>query len=121
MKHLPVILAFLAGATVASAVWGVLLVRCQIEMATNYVSMADGEVRVSERILNYIDHPDTATKHLLIFSSSNHIAYFPNEVNYWDKRYPYMHIKRSSASSLEGFRMFMETNNILRATQPPNQ
>ena len=51
MKHLPVIFAFLAGATVASAVFGYYLVITQIEMAVNYVSMADGEVRVSERIL----------------------------------------------------------------------
>jgi hypothetical protein len=122
MKHLSVILAFLAGATVASAVLGYYLVQTQIESAVNYVSMADGECRVSERVLSYIGHPDPAMEHLLIFSASNHLAGFPHEVDYWDKRYPYMHIERHSASAIADFQMFLQTNSVLHPTKPqPNK
>jgi len=117
MKLLPVILAFLAGAIIASAVWCVLLVRCQIEMAANYVTTADGECRVGERIVSYIGHPDPAAAHLLILSASNHLAGLPHEVDYWDKRYPYMHIERRSAPMIEAVQMFLQTNSVLNATQ----
>jgi hypothetical protein len=120
MKHLGIILAFLAGVAVASGVWGYYLVTTQIEMAVNYVSMADGEANISEHILSYVDHPDPATAHLLIFSATNHIGYFSNDVDYWDKRYPYMHIKRRFASRIEGFQTFLQTNNLLHAKQQPN-
>ena len=118
MKLLPVILAFLAGAIIASAVWCVLLVRCQIEMAANYVTMADGECRVGERIVSYIGHPDPAAAHLLILSASNHLAGFPHEVDYWDKRYPYMQIERRSAPMVEEFQRFLQTNSVFHETQP---
>jgi hypothetical protein len=117
MKHLPVVLAFLVGATIASAVWAVLLVRCQIEMAVNYVSMADGEAKAGEHVLSYIDHPDPAMAHLLIFSASNHIVGFPHEVEYWDKRYPYMQMKQRSAHMIESFQIFLQTNIVLHTSQ----
>ena len=118
MKLLPVILAFLAGATVASGVWGYYLVTTQVESAVNYMSMADGECRVGERIVNYIGHPDPAAAHLLILSASNHLAGFPHEVDYWDKRYPYMHIERRSVSMAKEFQIFLQTNSVFHAAQP---
>ena len=113
MKPSCVIFGFIAGAAVASVIWCVFLVRCQIEMAAMDVSMAYGEAKISERILSYVDHPDPATAHLLIFSSSNHITGFPSEVDWWDKRYPYMHLKRRSAPMLDGLQIFLQTNNVI--------
>jgi hypothetical protein len=122
MKHLPIILAFLAGVAVASAVWGYYLVTTQIEMAATYVSMDDEQAMISERVLSYIGHPDPAMERLLIFSASNHIAFFPHEVDYWDKRYPYIQMKQRSTSMIEGFQIFLQTNNVLHTSQPqPNK
>ncbi|HTX21168.1 MAG TPA: hypothetical protein VMD27_04875 [Candidatus Aquilonibacter sp.] len=98
-----------------------LLVRCQIEMAAGYLSMDDEQAMISERVLNYMSYPDPATQRLLIFSASNHITFFPSDVEYWDKRYPYMHIERRSASLIAGYQMFSRTNSVLNGAKPqPN-
>jgi hypothetical protein len=122
MKHLSVILAFLAGVVVTSAVLGYYLVTTQIEMAATDVSMDDEQAMISERILSYIGRPEPTMERLLIFSASNHIAYFPHDVEYWDKRYPYIQIKRRSASMIEGFQIFLQTNSVLHTSQSqPNK
>jgi hypothetical protein len=118
MRPLPIILSFFAGAIVASAVWSVFLFRCQMEMTTQYLLLSYREAEFNERTLSYIDRPDPAMEHLLIFSASNHIAHFQNEVDYWDKRYPYIHIEQDCALMTEHLQTFLRTNSVLHKTQP---
>ncbi|HTV41758.1 MAG TPA: hypothetical protein VMF08_14345 [Candidatus Sulfotelmatobacter sp.] len=124
MKYAPVVLAFLAGAVIASAVWGYYLVKCQVELATTTLELSAEQAHISERILNYLDNRNPIDARKLSFSATNHLEGFPSDVDYWDKRYPYMDIKRHFARTSESFQTFLQerqarlvTNCVVHTTQ----
>lgn len=122
--YVPVILAVLAGAVIASAVWGYYLVNCQIELADTNLELCAEQAHISERILNYLDNPSPIDARKLLFSATNHLEGFSSDVDYWDKRYPYMDIKRHFTKTSMSFQIFLQgrearvaTNGLAQMTQ----
>lgn len=125
MKFFPTILTFLIGVVVTSIVWGIFLVHCQIEMAMHCLTRADIEARNSQRILSYMDNPNSDIAQRVMLSASNHIVLFSTEVEEWDKRYPYLDIKRRFASTCKEFQIYLQSRqvdhitNATRTNTPP--
>lgn len=109
-------LAFFAGAIIASAVWAPYLVKCQIELSATCLELSAEQAHISERILNYLDNPNPIDARKLSFSATNHLEGFPSDVDYWDKRYPYMDIKRDFAKTSRSFQEFLQEREARLAT-----
>lgn len=116
MKYVPIILAFLAGVTVASAIWGHYLVQTQMELAVQTMFVSDADAKIGEQMLSYMESPDPIKARHLSLIASNHIAWFPHEVNYWDSRFPYIHIKQRFAIPCENFQTFLQEWNAKTST-----
>ena len=106
-RRVPILLAFLAGAVVASIAWRWHLLQCQVEVVTGAVAALHGQAGAGEQILSYLDEPQPEKVRRLGFMASNMVAAFSVGIKGMDQRYPYLHIQRRWSSESQGFEDFL--------------
>lgn len=107
MKYLTIIFAFLAGLATAWIIWDFYTLKLQREEVGMVLGLRVSEAQVSQQIMSYMDSPDPIIGQHLSNISSNAIALFPVYVDFWDKRYPYLQVKRRYEPDLERIQTFL--------------
>jgi hypothetical protein len=115
-RWLPILIAFLVGAVVASVGWGWYLLRFQVDMVATHTSALTGEADIGRQILSYLDSPDALKARRLEFAASNMVACLPGDIDYWDREFPYMRLKMRWRPSLEKAETFMRERQVRVST-----
>jgi hypothetical protein len=116
MKYLFIIVAFVAGVVVGSALFFASLERYKRGMVATDLGRLEEEAIVSEHILNYLDNPNFSNRAYLSSVSSNAIIYFPTNVDLWDKTYPSEKIKLRYELKSESIQKYWREREARTAT-----
>jgi hypothetical protein len=78
-----------------------------MDMVVTHAYQRIGEAEIGQRMLTYLDSPDSSQKRSLEFAASNMVARLPADIDYWNREFPYMELNMRLRPSLERAETFM--------------
>ncbi len=120
MKHLAqTVTAFVAGALIASAVWGVFFTRYRAEAVAGITVSLHAQAGAGEQMLKYLDDPQQQRAVQLSFMASNMVVGFPTGIDMCEEQHPSLHVKQRWTSEYRRYTEFLQERQTRCGSNSP--